>query len=71
MQGLGLVPLSQIKTPPPFFNMLQAGQLSQPLFSIWLNPDPKQLDAGELVLGGIDESRYSGDLTWVPVNSTM
>ena len=71
VQGLGFEALSQMQVNPPFFNMLSEGQLAQPEFSIWLNPDPLQLDAGEITLGGTKSTRYSGNLTFLPVNSNM
>ena len=68
-QGLGAPALSRIEVLPPFFNMLSEGRLAQPEFAVWLNPNPMQLDAGEITLGGIDRSRYSGSLTFLPVVS--
>lgn len=70
LQGLGFESLSQMKVTPPFFTMLDEDLLPQPEFSIWLNPDPMQLNAGEITLGGIDHSRYSGDLTFLPTSSS-
>ena len=70
MQGLGFQALSQMKVAPPFFTMLSEDLLPQPEFSLWLNPDPMQLDAGEITLGGIDSSRFSGNLTFLPASST-
>ena len=71
MQGLGFEALSQMKVDPPFFSMLNNHQLAQPLFSIWLNPIPSQFEAGELTFGGVNTSRYSGNITYLPVTSSL
>lgn len=47
--------------------MLSDGQLDQPLFSLYLNPDVTKEPAGELEFGSIDTSRYVGKLTYTPV----
>ena len=65
-QGLGYPALSQMKVSPPFFTMLQEGTLPQSLFSIWLNPNPQQLEAGDITFGGIDKSRYRGSIAYLP-----
>ncbi|KAK9802917.1 hypothetical protein WJX73_006571 [Symbiochloris irregularis] len=64
--GLGYAALSQMRVLPPFFTMLSEGILPQSLFSVWLNPNPMQLEAGSITFGGIDKSRYSGDITYLP-----
>lgn len=66
VQGLGYPALSQMRVSPPFFTLLQEGTLPQSLFSIWLNPNPLQLDAGQITFGAIDKSRYSGSIAYLP-----
>ncbi|EIE21459.1 acid protease [Coccomyxa subellipsoidea C-169] len=65
--GLGFPQISNLQTTPAFFNMLSDGQLDQPLFSLYLNPDVTKEPAGELEFGSIDTSRYVGKLTYTPV----
>ncbi len=47
--------------------MLSDGQLDQPVFALYLNPDVNKEPAGELSFGTIDASRYVGKLTYTPV----
>ena len=51
---------------PVFLNMVKQG-LADPVFSFYLKGDPTSKDGGEMILGGIDQSHYSGDITWVPL----
>lgn len=56
-------------TVPPFYNMVKRGLIDEPVFSFWLNDVEQggESNGGELVFGGIDENRYTGDITWSPV----
>jgi hypothetical protein len=49
---------------PPFHQALNQGLLANPMFSFWLNRDPSATFGGELVLGGMDDSHYTGEHTW-------
>ena len=62
MQGLGFQANSAQNATPPFLNMVQANQLDSNEFSIWLNPDLAADNAGELVFGGVNPVRFTGDL---------
>lgn len=62
-QGLGFPNNSAQHALPPFFNMIQENLLDQNMFSVWLNPDLAAADAGEVTFGGLDPSRFSGNLT--------
>ncbi|KAJ3265991.1 hypothetical protein HDU77_003082 [Chytriomyces hyalinus] len=56
-------------------NLLKLGTTMDPVFSIWLNSngvlgEPVQTtpnDGGQLTIGGIDSSKYEGNLTFYPV----
>ena len=52
---------------PPFLQMVSNGILDQPLFSLWLSPDPGAEPAGELTFGTIDDSRHSGAISYLTV----
>ncbi|CAL8469579.1 g9120 [Coccomyxa elongata] len=65
--GLGFPQISNLRTTPAFFNMLSDGQLDQPVFTLYLNPDVTKEPAGELAFGTIDATRYVGKLTYTPV----
>jgi len=50
---------------PPFYNMIDQGLLDAPVFSFRLGNSDE--DGGEAVFGGIDETAYTGKLSYVPV----
>uniref|UniRef100_A0A8D0B471 Peptidase A1 domain-containing protein n=1 Tax=Salvator merianae TaxID=96440 RepID=A0A8D0B471_SALMN len=47
--------------------MLRQGQLTEPIFSFYFSRQPTVQYGGELVLGGIDNQLFSGQITWAPV----
>jgi hypothetical protein len=49
--------------------MLESGLLDEPLFSIWLSPDPTSEPAGKILFGGHTPQRYTGQLVDLPVIS--
>ncbi|PSR97837.1 Aspartic proteinase [Actinidia chinensis var. chinensis] len=49
------------------YGMLQQGLVSQPVFSFWLNRDPKSKVGGEIVFGGVDWRHFTGEHTFVPI----
>ena len=69
VQGLGFPALSQMRQTPPFYTALGEDKLAHASFSIWLRPNPEVLEAGELMLGGVNARRYSGNLTYLNVTS--
>ena len=60
--------LSDLGVYPPFFNMLQDNALSQPLFTVWLDPSPYAEPAGQLTFGETDPTRYTGDIQYLDVS---
>ena len=67
MQGLGFPSLSNLKTVPVFFNMIDNGDLDEPTFGLYLNPFPTAEPAGEIMFGGVNRSLFAGELFSVPV----
>ncbi|WIA23977.1 hypothetical protein OEZ85_013609 [Tetradesmus obliquus] len=65
--GMGFPLIAVTGATPPFHKALDQGLLAAPLFSFWLNRDPSSSYGGEMILGGIDDSHYTGEHTWVPV----
>ncbi|WWD16697.1 hypothetical protein CI109_101127 [Kwoniella shandongensis] len=63
--GLGYDTISVNHIVPPFYNMLAQGLLDEPVFSFRLGSSDD--DGGEAIFGGIDESAYTGKLSYVPV----
>nr|XP_020653661.1 gastricsin-like [Pogona vitticeps] len=47
--------------------MLEQGQLSEPVFSFYFSRQPTVQYGGELILGGVDNQLYSGEISWTPV----
>ncbi|UJR38065.1 hypothetical protein I4U23_030746 [Adineta vaga] len=50
-----------------FYNMWRQGLIVHPSFSFYFNPNPSIYPGGELILGGIDSSKYSGSITYANV----
>ncbi|KAF8060302.1 APA1 [Scenedesmus sp. PABB004] len=65
--GMGFPAIAVTGATPPFHAALAQGLLAAPLFSFWLNRDPESPEGGQLVLGGVDGSHFTGEHTWVPV----
>ncbi|XP_013109284.2 lysosomal aspartic protease [Stomoxys calcitrans] len=53
---------------PPFYNMFSQGLVDSDVFSFYLTRDGTSTNGGELILGGVDSTLYSGDLTYVDVS---
>ncbi|XP_016078769.1 PREDICTED: gastricsin [Miniopterus natalensis] len=51
--------------------MLQQGQLSLPIFSFYFSRQPTHQYGGELILGGVDNRLYSGQIVWAPVTQEL
>jgi len=67
--GLAYSSISVDNVTPVWYNLLSQGQVSQPMFSFWLSQNPDDATGGELVLGGTDPSRYTGDFMYAPLTS--
>ncbi|KAF8084436.1 hypothetical protein N665_0717s0003 [Sinapis alba] len=65
--GLGFQEISVGNATPVWYNMLKQGLIKKPLFSFWLNRDPKSEEGGELVFGGVDPKHFKGEHTYVPI----
>lgn len=63
--GMGIYDPSSNAT-PWFWNLVEDGQLDSHLFSFYIPPAELvgKLDAGQVTLGGMDESKVDGDIHW-------
>jgi len=71
LMGLAFDSISVDHTTPVWYNLLSQGLVKEPVFAFWLNRDPNAAPGkgGELVLGGVDSSHYTGDFTFTPLTS--
>jgi len=63
--GLGWDRISVDGVKTPFHNLVDAGELAEPVFAFYLGDNAP----GALVLGGTDKSHYTGDFTYVPLKA--
>ncbi|CAJ1054287.1 nothepsin [Xyrichtys novacula] len=68
--GLGYPSLAEILGNPVFDNMLAQKTVEEPVFSFYLSRKGGDRDPqGELLLGGTDETLYTGSINWLPVTA--
>lgn len=65
--GLAYDTISVNKIVPPIYNAINKGLLDAPQFAFYLGDSSKSDDGGLCSLGGYDESKFEGDITWLPV----
>eukprot|EP00923_Selenidium_pygospionis_P053219 GHVN01092208.1.p1 GENE.GHVN01092208.1~~GHVN01092208.1.p1 ORF type:complete len:480 (+),score=79.49 GHVN01092208.1:59-1498(+) len=65
--GLGWPSISVDYLEPPFSAMVRQGLVKEPIFSFYLGQ--KNGQEGELGFGVIDETKFTGDLTWAQLTS--
>ena len=49
------------------YNMIKQGHMAQKMFSFWISRDRMSKVGGEIVFGGLDWRRFTGDHTYFPV----
>ncbi|KAH8555542.1 aspartic peptidase domain-containing protein [Umbelopsis sp. PMI_123] len=52
---------------PFVFNLVAQKTISDPVFSIYLNSVSATGNSGEIIFGGVDQSKYTGELAYMPV----
>lgn len=69
--GLAFDSISVDHVTPLWYNLLSQGLVDSAMFSFWLDKNTSAPVGGELVLGGWDDQRFTGDLQWVPLTSEL
>ncbi|CAO3565305.1 unnamed protein product [Mortierella alpina] len=73
MLGLAFDSNSEIGAATPVTNMMLQGQLDEPVVSVWLNKasdqDKSLSNGGQFIFGGVDDSLFLGEITYVQVTS--
>ncbi|XP_067247264.1 nothepsin [Chanodichthys erythropterus] len=64
--GLGFPQLAEEQGSPVFDSMVAQGMLDEPVFSFYLKNNGSEF-GGELLFGGVDETRFVSPIIWVPV----
>jgi cathepsin D len=67
--GMAYVTISVDHVTPVWYNIISQHLVDTPVFAFWLSKNPRGQNGGELTLGGVDSSRYTGNFTFVPVTS--
>lgn len=65
--GLAFQSIAQNNIVPPFYNLVNQNIISKGIFSFSLNGNVSDENGGELILGGFDSAKFSGDFSYVPV----
>ncbi|XP_078075896.1 cathepsin E-like isoform X1 [Mustelus asterias] len=66
--GLGYPSLAEGGAIPVFDRMMHQGLLEEPIFSFLINREADSENGGELCLGGINHSSYTGSINWVSIS---
>ncbi|PVU97558.1 hypothetical protein BB559_002001, partial [Furculomyces boomerangus] len=68
--GLAYPHLSLKQKSPPIVKLLEQGYIDNLVFSFWFDKNSKHKNMGaELVLGGVNEKRYTGPIKFAPVST--
>jgi len=60
--GLGFDSISVDGVVPPWYNLLKQKLVSEPVFSVWLSKNPRGQNGGQLILGGVNDEYYTGEI---------
>jgi phytepsin len=68
--GMAFQSISVEGVVPVWYNMISQGLVTEPVFAFWLDRTMNSSVGGELTLGGLDQSHYSGAITYAPLTDT-
>ncbi|KAF9972772.1 hypothetical protein BGZ65_009625, partial [Modicella reniformis] len=69
---VGLMPSSPVMNAiPPLENIYKNKLLDMNVFSVYLTPSLDPSQGGSFLFGGIDKTKYSGELNYVPVSARL
>lgn len=66
--GLAFQSISVNDVVPVWYNMLNQSLITTPIFSFWLSNGQTKI-GGEMILGGMNPSYFTGDISYVPLSS--
>jgi len=69
IMGLAFQSISVDGVVPVWYNLLSQHLVAQPVFSFWLDRSTSDATGGELILGGVDPSHYTGSFSYVPLSN--
>jgi len=65
--GLGFRPIAELGIKPLFESMCDQQLVDECVFSFYLKRNGSERKGGELLFGGVDKTKFSGSLTYVPL----
>jgi len=65
--GLGFDTISVDGVVPPWYNLISQHLVSEPVFSVWHSKNPRGANGGQLILGGVANSYFKGDIFYQPL----
>ncbi|EDW03761.1 lysosomal aspartic protease [Drosophila grimshawi] len=66
--GMAYSSIAEDSVVPPFYNLWNQGLIDKPTFGFYLTHNGSAELGGELILGGVDNTLFEGNLTSVPVS---
>jgi cathepsin D len=67
--GMAFQSISVDNVVPPFQNAISQGLVTNPVFAFWLSRDPNAKNGGEMSIGSVDPTHYSGAFTTVNLSN--
>lgn len=67
--GMAFETISVDHVTPVFYNIMSQNLISDALFAFWLSKNPNSGPGGEITLGAVDSTRFTGPIHYVPLSS--